>query len=182
MCGCWCRRCCCRRYREREDEINMLAMVLFQVFMSVEAGTALIFSLAGPVLFSERLIFQRFFEPCAEAVDVSRFVESFLISMGLMLLEDLFLSVLWVKDDLPLSASFNLMFRGIASWVVLSLSYASIVFNVVTAAALLPELMDCQDFLDVCSCSKGHMFAENCGCCSVENMTFASSPVCEALL
>eukprot|EP00434_Breviolum_minutum_P009001 symbB.v1.2.007927.t1/scaffold495.1/size259991/11 len=171
MCGCWCRRCCCRRYREREDEINMLAMVLFQVFMSVEAGTALIFSLAGPVLFSERLIFQRFFEPCAEAVDVSRFVESFLISMALMLLEDLFLSVLWVKDDLPLSASFNLMFRGIASWVVLSLSYASIVFNVVTAAALLPELMDCQDFLDVCSCSKGHMFAENCGCCSVENMT-----------
>eukprot|EP00434_Breviolum_minutum_P009004 symbB.v1.2.007928.t1/scaffold495.1/size259991/12 len=180
MCGCWCRRCCCRRYREREDEINMLAMVLFQVFMSVEAGTALIFSLAGPVLFSERGIFQRFFEPCAEAVDVSRFVESFLISMGLMLLEDLFLSVLWVKDDLPLSASFNLMFRSIASWVILSLSYASIVFNVVTAAALLPELMECQNFFDVCSCAKGHMFAEYCGCCG-ENMT-ASSPVCEALL
>ena len=83
---------------------------LFQVFMSVEAGTALIFFFGRArsfVSLESRGIFQRFFEPCAEAVDVSRFVESFLISMGLMLLEDLFLSVLWVKDDLPLSASFS---------------------------------------------------------------------------
>ncbi|CAE7226713.1 unnamed protein product [Symbiodinium natans] len=156
----------------------MLGMVLFQVFVSVEAGTAVIFSLLPPILHSQRMIFQRFFAACQGTPDLEKLLERMAISFCLMLAEDVFLSILWLKDDLPLTKAFDLMFWKKSTWSILSISYLGIFLTIFTAAALLPEQMACQDPLDVCSCSKAQMFAELCGCCGV-NMT--DNPTCQSM-
>ncbi|CAE7258005.1 unnamed protein product [Symbiodinium natans] len=158
-----------------KSELKMVRMIFFQVSVSVETGTALMFSLLPALLYSERLIFQRMFARCQAEVNVEQLFERLGISAGLMVAEDILLSIVWLKKGLPLTQAFDIMFSSRASWVALTMSYLSIFLTVVTAGALLPEAMECQNPFDVCSCLEAHMFAAICGCCG-SNPT--SSAVC----
>ena len=168
---------------EQQEEIDMLGMIGFQVMVSVEAGTAMLFAVTPVVLYPERLIFQRFFTACSatETIELKTFAGKFGLSFGLMLMEDIGLSILWLKDDLPLIQAFDLMFSSCGNWFVLAWSYLAFLGALMPPAALLPEFMECQDPMDICSCARAPMFAELCGCCGSDGFT-SNKTVCLSLV